>query len=155
MNDIHTGNSEYDLSYMLESADGRLADACPFTEDTETEKPEPDDGTMFVCGRCGGVFPKKIGWVQKYCHPCGAERKKERERERYYRQKENPVQKHQNKRVYPAEAFAALGEAARSLGINTSAPAPKAKKESIEEINRLARDAGMSYGQYVALMAKR
>ncbi len=152
MNDIHTGNSEYDLSYMLESADGRLVNACPFTEDTE---PEPDDGTMFVCERCGGVFPKKIGWVQKYCYPCSAEKKKERARESYYRRKENPVQNYQNKRVYLEEAFAALGEAARSLGINTSAPAPKAKKKSIEEINRLARDAGMSYGQYVASLGRK
>lgn len=71
------------------------------------------------------------------------------------KRKENPVQNYQNKRVYLEEAFAALGEAARSLGINTSAPAPKAKKKSIEEINRLARDAGMSYGQYVASLGRK
>ena len=154
MSDTVNGSSEYDLSYLLESADGRLANACPFTEDIEPERTGTDTGSTFICERCGGVFHKKSGgwvWVQKYCHPCAAERAKERSRERYRNRYSKPL--HKKERVYPAEAFAALADAARGLGIRVSEPANR-KGNSIEEINRLAAEAGMSYGQYVAMKGR-
>ena len=152
MSDIVNGSSEYDLSYLLESADSRLANACPFTEDFEPENADVNSVKAFICERCGGEFVKKCGWVQKYCHTCAAERAKERSRERYMNRHLKPPQ--ENKRVYPVEAFAALADTARDLGIRVSKPVNK-KSRSIEEINRLASEAGLSYGQYVALNGKR
>lgn len=142
------GNSIYDLAYMLESADGRLANACPFTEDVKP--PAPVVVPTFTCERCGGTFVKKCRGVQKYCAACADMKEKERISERNRRNAVKP--KNEKKRIYPAEALAGLADAARSLGVRVGGAARRRNTErEIEKTSRLADAEGINYGKYMAL----
>lgn len=142
------GNSTFDISYMLESADGRLANACPFVEDV---KPAATAAVpTFICERCGGTFVKKCRGVQKYCAPCAVIREKERILERKKRGYVKP--ENERKRIPPAETFARLAEAARLYGVRLSGTTHTGSTErEIEKASRLADAEGISYGKYMAM----
>ena len=142
------GNSTFDLAYMLESADSRLANACPFTEDVKP--PAPVVVPTFTCERCGGTFVKKCRGVQKYCAPCAVIREKERILERKKRGYVKP--ENERKQIPPAETLSRLAEAARLYGVRLSGTAHTGSTEhEIEKASRLADAEGISYGKYMAM----
>ena len=145
---MENGNSIYDLSYMLESADGRLANACPFTENV---KPSVMSVVpTFTCERCGGTFVKKCRGVQKYCAPCAVIREKERILERKKRGYVKP--ENERKQIPPAETLSRLAEAARLYGVRLSGTTHTGSTErEIEKASRLADAEGISYGKYMAM----
>lgn len=74
-----------DLSYIIESADVRIPNACPELPDMEFE-PVTAVKTA-VCERCGDVYEIHSGRPTAYCKACRYRVQLEKSHERYEKEK--------------------------------------------------------------------
>lgn len=109
----------------------------------------PDNLILYTCPECGQsmMLPASKAHARKRCPGCAKERRRETSR-KWHRRHAQAVRE-------GGGAQAASGRK-RTRGNRFGVPEPHIPRgnDGIDRISRQARERGLSYGQYVALMEK-